>query len=473
MEQMNTIAAVCTPAGTGGLAVIRLSGPDAFRIASLCWKGCNLEQAASHTAHLGSITDHDGNVIDQCVATVFRAPNSFTGEDTIEFSIHGGGWLQQSVMARLCECGAAPAGRGDFSKRAFLNGKLDLAQAEGIADLIAADSKAAHRLAISQVTGRYSSTLNNLRERLIDFASLLELELDFSEEEVEFADRSRLRELCSETLEITERLARSFRTGKVYKEGVPTVIAGRPNSGKSTLLNALADDDVAIVSDIPGTTRDVIETLVEINGIKFRIHDTAGLRIGSDSIEQEGILRAHRKLATASLVVWLIDPHEAKTGIEQLIEVADTLDPDTKIIIAVNKSDLLTSGELSCFETELLQSLPDSLRERSARLHISARTGNGIDDLRSEMTRQTGSDLPTDTDIIVSNARHYESLKQASVALHRAQEAIVPDSDGAYISADFIAQDVREAIGALSEITGAITPSTLLQTIFSRFCIGK
>lgn len=296
MEQFekNTIAAISTPSGIGGIAVIRVSGKDALKIVDNAWKGKSLSKAESHTAHLGKYIATDGTLLDEAVATIFRGPNSFTGEDVVELSVHGSKWIQREILSDLIRRGASAAGRGEFTQRAFMNGRLDLAQAEGVADLIAASSKAAHTLAISQTKGSFSHELDMLRERLIEFASLLELELDFSEEDVEFANRSRLLELASAILTKLTRLAGSYSSGSAIKEGVPVVIAGVPNAGKSSLLNLLLDDDKAIVSDIPGTTRDIIEDTLEIDGVMFRLIDTAGLRKSSDSVETIGIDRARK-----------------------------------------------------------------------------------------------------------------------------------------------------------------------------------
>ena len=290
----NTIAAISTPPGVGGIAVIRISGDDAIKIIEKIWRGKSPSEWLSHTAHLGSIVTPQGEIIDNAVATVFHAPNSFTGENVVELSIHGSRWIQQQVMNLLTENGAQPAGRGEFTQRAFMNGRLDLAQAESIADLIAADSKAAHRLAMTQLKGTYSNRLKDLRNQLIEIASLMELELDFSEEDVEFADRKQLIEITSEIENEVNKLAKSFRAGKVFKEGIPVVIAGVPNAGKSTLLNALVDDEKAIVTDIPGTTRDIIEETVELDGILFRIFDTAGLRTTADEVERIGVERTRQ-----------------------------------------------------------------------------------------------------------------------------------------------------------------------------------
>lgn len=470
----DTIAAISTPAGSGGIAVVRLSGPDALAIADCVWKGARLSDAKTHTAHLGLVLDAKGETLDQAVATVFRGPNSFTGEDTVEFSIHGGRWLQRAVTARLVEAGARAATAGEFSRRAYLNGRLDLAQAEGIADLIAAESRAAQRLAISQTIGSFSANLDRLRSSLIDFAAMLELELDFSEEDVEFADRSRLLSLCDEALQTVGRLADSFRKGQVYKEGVPVAIVGAPNAGKSTLLNRLSGDDLAIVSDIPGTTRDVIEARVEIQGTLFRFSDTAGLRADAGVIEKEGIARARKKIAAASLILWIIDAADPTTDLESIAaEIQEARTPDTPLIVLLNKSDLQSQSQRVCNPREKAMRVCN-IREKAMRvcnpqavIGISAATGQGIDALEKELVeRFAANDL--DASMTVSNARHYASLCEAREALARARQAI---SDG--ISADFIAQDVRQATDALAAITGAIPPALLLQTIFSRFCIGK
>ena len=469
--QMNTtadtIAAISTPAGVGGIAVIRLSGPQAYDIAARFWKGSDLSKAASHTAHLGYILDADGGAIDQCVATIFHAPNSYTGEDTIEFSIHGGRWLQQAALIRMTECGARMAEPGEFTRRAFLNGRIDLAQAEGIADLIAASSRAAARMAVTQTRGDFSRRLSQLRESLIEFASLLELELDFSEEDVEFADRTRLMELCDETLRIVRRLADSYRAGNVFKHGVPVAIAGAPNAGKSTLLNLLAGDERAIVSDIPGTTRDVIEDAVEIDGVLYRFYDTAGLRDTSDEIERLGIDRARRKIADAQLLLWLHDATNSSLLITNYpLEEKPTL-------ILLNKSDLVSESEIERLKQSFHQAYPDA-----EILPFSAKTGEGEEELKAWLKKQTQTDFDPQTELMVSNGRHYEALTRAADALTRAREGLnagTADDETIHypLSADFIAQDVREAILHLSSITGSITSTDLLSSIFSRFCIGK
>lgn len=477
MDSIDTICAVSTPAGEGGLAVIRLSGPRAFEIADKAWRGRKLSEAPSHTAHFGTITaDASGTPLDEAVATLFRAPASFTGEDTVEFSCHGSRWIQREVMSRLVSLGARPAGAGEFSQRAFLNGRIDLAQAEGIADLIAASSRAAHRLAMRQVKGSFSRKLEDLRSRLVELASLLELELDFSEEDVEFADRAKLVALAGETIALVERLADSYRAGEAFKSGVPVVIAGRPNAGKSTLLNRLLRDDRAIVSDIPGTTRDIIEDTREIGGVLFRFYDTAGLRDTSDRVEQLGIERAEAALAKAAIVLWLADP--TQPGYEaDLREISRRKGdyPDTCHLLLINKADLAGDGELAevAQGVDLAADLAKVAGEAEGAsglrvLRISAKEGEGIEALEAAMVEMATQEHDPESELIVTNARHSEALRAGAEALRRAREGMESG-----LSADFIAQDIREALHHLGTVTGAVTTDTLLHQIFARFCIGK
>lgn len=464
MSYEDTIVAIATPAGEGGIAVVRISGSQALSLADKVWKGKSLINAESHTAHLGMILNEDKSILDQAVATIFKAPNSFTGEDTVEFSIHGGNWLQKAVLHRLIDVGGRPAERGEFTRRAFLNGRLDLAQAEGIADLIAADSRAAHRLAMTQTSGRFSSKLAEIRQQLIDFAAMLELELDFSEEDVEFANREALKKLCGDAFKMVSSLAESFRSGRMFKEGVPVVIAGKPNAGKSTLLNAIAEDDLAIVSDIPGTTRDIIETTTEINGIRFRFSDTAGLHATEETIELQGIERAKRKISNSVIILWLEDLSSVEyKGIPKKEEILEklgvTITEDAVLITVLTKKDIATKND----EEEINKG---SIYEDDV-IMISARAPediNRIKDLISSKVKRGGDE----DGIVVSNARHYSALKAAAEDLNRAQTQLELGT-----SADIIAMDVRQAIQNLSEITGQISSTDLLQTIFSRFCIGK
>ena len=474
--QNDTIIAVSTPQGTGGIAVIRISGPSAISTADSAWKGKSLSGAASHTVHLGRLISTEGETLDEAVATIFRAPSSFTGEDVVELSVHGSRWIQREVVADFVRRGVRVAEPGEFTKRAFLNGKLDLAQAEGVADLIASSSRAAHSLAISQTRGAFSNEFNNLRDRLIEFASLLELELDFSEEDVEFADRANLLKLAGNIIAKLKRLSASFSTGAAIKDGVPVVIAGIPNAGKSSVLNLLLSDDKAIVSDIPGTTRDTIEDTIELNGILYRFIDTAGLRDTSDTVESLGIDRARRKMRQAQIVIWVFDPTSPLAP--QLAEynsfVSDS--PSTKTIPLLNKSDLSVDSNLlnksDLLNKSNLSHVVESLGEPPL-LHFSATTGEGLNTLLSSIHDLALDGFNPETDTIVTNARHYEAILRGINALTRAASSLTSGTSSIPVSADFIAQDIREAIHHLSSITGEISSTTLLHSIFSRFCIGK
>jgi tRNA modification GTPase len=494
----DTIAAVATPAGTGGIAVIRISGPDATAIMDGAWHGRRLSEAVSHSAHLGRYVATDGTVLDECVATVFRAPGTFTGEDVVELGVHGSRWIQREILSDLIRRGARTAGPGEFTQRAFMNGRLDLAQAEGVADLIAASSKAAHTLAMTQTRGGFSKELEGLREKLIEFASLLELELDFSEEDVEFADRTNLLSLSTAVLGKVDRLARSYSSGAALKDGIPVVIAGVPNAGKSSLLNRILGEDKAIVSDIPGTTRDTIEDTVEIEGILYRFVDTAGLRESDDAVESIGIARARRKLEESRIVVWLIDPTSPLSPqhkeLREFLERGDA----AKVIVAESKCDVadcgtseetgrdfgssakmgsdfgiseergtdfrisVGTGTADAFSAGFFSELDGKI------VRISAKTGEGIDELFRRLGELATADFDPNAELMVTNARHYESLVRGAESLRRAIDGLQTG-----LSADFVAQDVREALHHLGTITGSVTTDNLLHSIFSRFCIGK
>ena len=450
----DTIAAIATAPGMGGIAVIRVSGKDAVAIVSTIWKGKDLTTLISHTAHLGHIVSDTGDIIDQVVVTLYRAPRSFTGEDVVEIAAHGSTWIQNEIINELVRHGCRPARGGEFSQRAFLNGKVDLAEAEGIADLIASSSRAAHRIAMSQMKGEFSSKLSTLRGQLLNFVSLLELELDFSEEEVEFADRTQLISLATEIKTIVDNLADSFSIGASIKEGIPIAIAGVTNVGKSTLLNRLLRDDKAIVSDVHGTTRDFVEDTMQINGILFRFIDTAGLRDTDDIVENIGIQRAEKKIKDASLILWVIDPtSDIAPQLERLNAADSQLSEHQQLIVIVNKADVAT--------------LDHSLLARHDVIHLSAKTGQGITDLESKLTDifRTQTDRH---DIIVTNARHYQALLSASEALSRALDALNINLPG-----DLVSQDIRQAMYHLGEITGEISTDDLLGNIFANFCIGK
>ena len=481
----DTIVAISTPRGVGGIAVIRLSGAEALAIADSAWKGKCLASSASHTAHLGSIVDAGGNTIDRVVATVFKGPNSFTGEDVVEISCHGSLWIQREIVNEMVRRGARPADPGEFTQRAYLNGRLDLAQAEGVADLIAASSRASHRLALQQASGQFSAHLNNLRDQLVEYASLLELELDFSEEEVEFADREKLRQLADRIIEVLRKLADSYAAGKAYKEGIPVVIAGIPNAGKSSLLNLLLEDDKAIVSNVPGTTRDIIEDTHEIDGILFRFIDTAGLRETDDEVERIGIERAEQRLEKASIILWLIDSTtDIRRQLDDIAAKAAAL-PHSRHMLLYNKSDLSECSEFSEFsesydssdnpdnsdnpDTPDYPDNPDNSDPAAfTALSISAKTGAGIEELKRLMAEDARKTANPDSDIIVTNARHYALLVKGLEAIERSRAALESN-----LSADFIAQDVREALHHLGALTGSITTPDLLASIFTRFCIGK
>lgn len=457
---MTTVVAVSTPQGTGGIAVIRMSGPDSVEVLRKIWKGADPGGFESHTSHLGWITDSSGEEIDQVMAVCFRGQRSYTGEDVVEISCHGSLWIQRTIVDRLIEAGASPAPAGEFTRRAFLNGRLDLAQAEGVADMIVASSKAAARLAATQLKGEFSKRLESLRRQLVDLGVLLELELDFSEEDVEFADRARLIELAREIESVTSRLEVSFKAGKGFKNGVPVALAGAPNAGKSSLLNALVGDDKAIVSEIPGTTRDAIEDTVELDGILFRLTDTAGLRESDDEIEQIGVGRAFKKIEEASIVLFLIDPtRDVGPQLQMLEEIR--LKTAGRVLILITKADL--KGE---FDSSY-GAMAGGIQGKDA-LEISAKTGEGISRLEEILVKEATGEFNPQQEMIVTNARHYEALKRAGEPLRRLIEGL---ENG--LSADFLAQDLREAESYLAEITGSISSEELLHNIFARYCIGK
>lgn len=450
-NETDTICAISTPPGCGGIAVVRVSGPAALAVVGKIWQGKDLDDVASHTAHLGNIVDEKGEALDRGVATVFRAPRSFTGEDVVELAVHGSRYIQRRLLEALVQAGARLAGPGEFTRRAFLNGRLDLAQAEAVADVIASDSRAAHRIAMNQMRGTFSKRLADLRDSLVEIASLLELELDFSEEDVTFASREKLLVLATEIHNEVTRLHHSFSDGRAIKEGIPVAIVGPTNAGKSSLLNAILGDDRAIVSDIHGTTRDTVEETIEIGDFRFRFIDTAGLRHTDDAIEQIGITRSLQAIDKASIVILTLDgslPVDADT----LHEVKEHA-RGRHLIIALNKKDLGTAAQLP----------------GEATIAISTITGEGLIALQDRL-EDIGRQLcgSADSDILVTNARHAAALAQAAETSAR-----VIDGLNAGLPGDLIAQDLRATIAHLSEITGEIPSQEILTTIFSRFCIGK
>ncbi len=450
----DTICAVSTAAGIGGIAVIRVSGEKAVEIVNDIWKGKRLDNVASHTAHLGDLIDDGGEVLDNAVVTLFRGPNSFTGEDVVEISVHGSVWIQRELVNVLIKHGCRLAEPGEFTRRAFASGRMDLAEAEAVADVIASSSRASHRIAISQMKGGFSRHLVELRDMLMELASLLELELDFSEEDVEFASRVKLLEIAVQIKDTVSDLTDSFSTGKALKAGVPVALAGMPNAGKSTLLNMLLGDERAIVSDVPGTTRDTVEEILEIDGVNFRLIDTAGLRDTSDKVERLGIERTFKQIEQAKIVILVVDPEQDAADIENTLnEIAGKVDESTEIIIAKNKNDI--------------SDVRLDVDSRYRQISISALNGSGIDLLKSQLVESSGVKT-WENDRIVTNARHYEALLNAKNAITRVIDGLANN-----ISGDFIAQDVRETIHYLGEITGTITTDQILSTIFSRFCVGK
>ena len=449
------ICALATANGMGAIAVIRVSGKNSKHLVSKAFSK-DLSALPSHSVHLGWMRSASGERLDEVLATLFDNGKSFTGEESVELACHGSPYIQQLLLQRLVEVGCRLAEPGEFTKRAFLNGRLDLSQAEAVADLIAAQSKQAHQVALQQLRGRFSSELQQLREQLINFAALIELELDFAEEDVEFAERSALKNLVSDVLQMVQRLAASFELGNAIKNGVPVAIVGAPNTGKSTLLNQLLGEERAIVSNIAGTTRDVIEEVLNIEGIQFRLIDTAGIRETTETIEALGIERSQQKIEQAKIILCLADSGDASNLQEttEWVQSLKTLHPDKNILLILNKADLKTIVNLNNQE-EVLQ--------------ISALTGEGILELKNKLVQLTLGDFSIQDETIVSNARHHAALQLTAAALKRAQAGL----DG-QTTVDFIAMDIREAMRQLGHITGQIDIDTdILGTIFSKFCIGK
>lgn len=454
----DTICALSTPPGTGALAIIRISGKEAHRITRQIFSK-DPGKTQGHTLLFGKITDGE-ELIDEVLVSVFRAPHSFTGEDSVEISCHGSPWIQSRILHMLIDRGCRMARPGEFSMRAFANGKMDLSQAEAIADLIASTSRAAHRLAMNQMKGGFSRRINTLREELIHFASMVELELDFSEEDVEFADRAGLTRLVEGIRAMVRHLMDSFAAGNAIKNGIPVAILGAPNMGKSTLLNVLLEDERAIVSEIAGTTRDTIEDEMTIDGIRFRFTDTAGIRETTDEIETIGITRALDKAGKSAVVIYLFDAITA-TG--------QSLDKELRDLRArIGEAPLIipTGNKIDRALAELeAPPLPDGYGDP---VLISATRHIGIDTLRSRLVAAAANLTHEGDDVVVSNLRHYEALAHAATALDAVTSGL---SSG--ISGDFLAIDIRRALHYLGEITGEITTDDLLGNIFSKFCIGK
>ena len=454
-SHQSTIVALATPNGTGAIGIIRLSGPNAIIIANSVFKGKDLAKQPSHTIHFGHIVDGDV-VLDEVLVSLFIAPRSYTRENVVEISCHGSNYIIESIIRLLIKQGARAAKPGEFTLRAFLNGQLDLSQAEAVADLIASNSKASQQVALQQLRGGFSNELQQLREQLVQFASLVELELDFSEEDVEFANRGQLKQLVVNIDRIVSRLIESFELGNVIKHGVNTVIAGRPNAGKSTLLNALLNEERAIVSHIPGTTRDTIEELLNINGISFRLIDTAGIREATDAIEQIGVERTMEKISQSALLVYVYDAAELSDA-ELQSDLQNLQKPGINILVVANKIDLLNTEPNSAFH------IP-----QSAFLAVSAKEKQHIDALKQKIYDATVKYQLTGDETLVTNIRHLEALQKTGAALARVLTGI--DNQ---VTSDFLAMDIKQALHYLGEITGAVTTDDLLDNIFSKFCIGK
>lgn len=465
-DMMMTNDTVCAPATASGgaLCVVRVAGPEAIAVTDKVFTprhGAPLGGRAGYTLVFGDVHRADGSLIDEVLVSVFRAPHSYTGEDSVEISCHGSAYIVSELMARLVEAGCRMARPGEFTERAFLNGKMDLSQAEAVADVIASTSRAAHQVAMSQMRGGFSRELAALRDRLLHFASLMELELDFSDhEDLEFADRSELLALAEEIEGVIGRLASSFRAGNVIKNGVPVAIVGETNAGKSTLLNTLLGEERAIVSEVHGTTRDVIEDTVTLDGVMFRFIDTAGLRQTTDVVENMGIGRTYEKMEQAAVVLWVVDATDVTAATRLQPEILARVG-DTPLLVLFNKCDKLSAQ--ACQDTAARFE-----GVGTARLFISAREGTHVDELRRMLVEAAAlPDLSQDA-VVVTNARHHEALLCARDAIHRAHEGLMQG-----LSGDFVSQDIRECIHHLSDIAGYVTSESILQTIFSRFCIGK
>ena len=475
-NQEECICALATPAG-GAIGIIRLSGHDAITITDKIFQSANgksLEEAKPYTLHYGEIKDKDGNTIDDVLVSVFRAPHSYTGENSTEISCHGSRYILQQVLHRFTEVGCRQAEPGEYTRRAYLNGKMDLSQAEAVADLIASTNKATHKMALSQLKGHFSNELSLLREKLLKMTSLLELELDFSDhEELEFADRSELQALAEEINHKITTLAHSFETGNALKQGVAVAIVGKTNVGKSTLLNRLLHEEKAIVSDIHGTTRDVIEDTTLIDGITFRFIDTAGIRKTDDVVENIGIERTFQKMEEAKIVIWLLDEQPSASEIEEM----KLKNQGKKLLVVFNKMDKLENDKLA-FDKLTHSSGSDSSEpeasegessEGESPLFISARTGENVSSLEQALVK--AADIPeiTENDVIITSARHYEALLRAQDSLSRVLESMEMGMSG-----DIIAEDLKMVLEELGEITGGqISSQETLNNIFKHFCIGK
>ena len=464
----DTIVAPATVPGTGAITVIRVSGPEAITVTGkvVKCKSKSIESSDANTIRYGFVYDESGNAVDEVLVSVFRSPSSYTGEDSTEISCHASSYVASEILRLLCGAGARMAEPGEFTRRAFVNGKMDLAQAEAVADVISSTSSASLRVAMNQLRGGYSSELRSIRSSLVELTSLLELELDFSEEDVEFADRSRLSSLLDEVIGHVSSLASSFRLGNALRNGVPVAIVGAPNSGKSTLLNSLLGDDRAIVSDVPGTTRDTVEETMVVDGILFRFIDTAGLRPTDDAIESIGIERSYKKITQAAVVLAILDLTAGEEENGALIsDIVSRIKPsEQKLIVLLNKVDILAPN----INVSILNNSVSSADEKVVKIYISAKTGFGLDLLKNELAK-TQKDKTFDSDqAVVTNLRHYQALSEAAGYLEKVSLGITSGTP-----TELLAEDLRQALNQLGTITGEVTSDDILGEIFSRFCIGK
>ncbi|MEM9680214.1 MAG: tRNA uridine-5-carboxymethylaminomethyl(34) synthesis GTPase MnmE [Bacteroidota bacterium] len=468
MHTQDTIVALATPSGSGAIAVIRLSGPDAIEIASACFKSIHhkvLKDQATHTIHLGHVIDGDRE-IDEVLVSLFKNPQSYTGEDVVEISCHGSPYIQQEIIQLFLRQGCRMANPGEFTLRAFLNGKLDLSQAEAVADLIVSDNEASHQIAMQQMRGGFSSEIAMLRQELMNFASLIELELDFSEEDVEFANRSEFKALIDRILLVLKRLIDSFAVGNVIKNGIPIAIVGEPNVGKSTLLNALLNEERAIVSDIAGTTRDTIEDEISIGGIGFRLIDTAGIRQTKDVVESIGIQKTFEKIDQAQVVIYLMDSSQFTVksfdALNNEINQIRNKHSQKPLIVVANKVDQLSEQDKKKLSDNL------STLEGVSWLFMSAKTGRGLDELQDQLLSLVNTGALRNNETIVTNTRHYDALLKAYEEVDKVKTGL-----NTGLSGDLLAIDIRQALYHFGEITGEITTDDLLGNIFANFCIGK
>jgi tRNA modification GTPase len=466
----DSIVALATPSGAGAISIIRVSGPDAIEIGASVFKSIknkDLKQQKTHTLHLGHIID-EGKTLDEVLISIFKGPNSYTGENTIEISCHGSTYIQQQIIQLLLRKGCRMADAGEFTLRAFLNGKLDLSQAEAVADLISSDNEASHQIAMQQMRGGFSNEIARLREELLNFASLIELELDFAEEDVEFADRTQFHELVNRIEFVLKRLIDSFAVGNVIKNGIPVAIVGEPNVGKSTLLNALLNEERAIVSDIAGTTRDTIEDELNIGGIGFRFIDTAGIRETKDVVESIGIQKTFEKIEQAQVVLYLVDGLELKHdgALDSLVVSLNKTQnqyPLKTILTIINKKDLISEEIITAIQNKLKTN-----NQALATIFISAKNKEGIDELKNTLLSFVNTGALRNNETIVTNTRHYDSLLKALDEIQKVKFGLESN-----LSSDLMALDIKEALYHFGLITGQVTNDELLGNIFANFCIGK